>query len=152
MQTSQIKIDGIYAYQPQNREMVRFKVTEIVTRKTSNSQGAQATVVGFIVEDTKEGNTPHKINLPPASLMGPYEKHLDLVQKQKEEKEAREKQTRERTELALADRLRLYKFVDVEPPANAEDYNQLFPVRYSWLNVTEEGTEAIVAVIRRMAL
>lgn len=151
MQTANINIDGIYAFERQGL-LVRFKVTEIITRKISKSGKAEATIVGYIMEDHAEGKNPERVQTSPNCLLGPYANHLELIKRQQDEAEAKQEKERQQNELALADRLRLYKFVDAPAPRNPEDYVQLFRVRYGHLTITNEGGEAIIEIIRRMAL
>jgi hypothetical protein len=115
MQTSKIKPGEVYAYK-RGGNLVRFQVDEIVTRKSADGP-AKNEIIGWIVED---GRGSSKFPVDPTDLIGPYAEQAALVERKRledaerqEKKEAAEKQAR-------VDRLALYEFVGVTPPAKRD--------------------------------
>jgi hypothetical protein len=88
MQASKIKVDTVYAVKhPDNGKLSRYRVTEVVTRRRSNHGNPhdfKSTVEGFIVDDVKNGEAVMR-TLGSDDVIGPYEQHVELVERKKKE-------------------------------------------------------------------
>lgn len=149
MQTSKIKIGSEYALQ-RGDGLVRFRVVEIVTRKTRST--ATNEIVGFVVEDgaPTDDNKQEFVKLDPERLIGPYEEQIELVARKALETIQAEAKKKAEAEQARADRLALYEFVGVEPPQDVSSYNQHFRIGYGGVSIEPEGARAIAARVREL--
>lgn len=153
MQTSKIKIGSEYAL-PRDGSFVRFHVTEIVTRKTSEDTVATSKIVGWVVEDQREGKRIDTLNLDPKQLEGPYEEQIELVARKAKEALEQAAKAKAETEQALAERLALYAFVGVEAPEEASKYDQHFRVGSGYsreVTIERKGVRAIVARVYELS-
>lgn len=148
MQTSKIKIGETYAL-PRGQGLVRFHVTEIVTRRTSDGPATNE-IKGYVVEDRKPGSSPPDWKVEPADLLGPYDEQAELVERKKQEDAEREVKAKEREKQARRDRLALYAFVRAEAPKNPKDYHQMFSITFSSVEIRSEGKQAIIDRIHEM--
>jgi hypothetical protein len=144
MQTSKIKVDGVYAYK-RGVEFVRFVVDTIVTRKDTSK--TESVIEGHIVED---GGTRNTLKLGPDQLEGPYEQVAELVERKAKEDAERKAKADEDEARHQRDRLTLYRFIGVKPPKNAKDYDQFFRCSYGSVDIRSEGVRALVDHIEKL--
>lgn len=154
MQTNKIRIEGVYAVNGSAGKLVRFKVMEIVTRKRSERGQVVNEVHGHYITDNAKpdpitGLTPrpatYKLN--PTDLLGPYAEYSELVEQERIAKEAKAREQDGLAVLARIQRLKLYNFVGVKPPADIEATGQLFYIaKYdrTRVTVTADGTKALI--------
>lgn len=149
MQTSKIKVGGLYAYK-RGGELVRFYVTEIITRRSTRDTTNQ--IAGHILEDAKGGTHADTIKLDPTSLLGPWDEQSELVERKAREDAERKAREEARMRQAKYDRRALYRFVGVEVPQKSDEYSQLFRVSYgSSLDFSRDGMKAIVAKVHELS-
>ena len=147
MQTSKIKVGEVYALH-RGQGLVRFHVTEIVTRKGLDK--ATNEIVGNIIEDNKPGVRASDIKVEPGDLLGPYAEQAELVERKAKEDAEREAKQVARDKEARADRIALYRFVGIEPPKDAKAFHQHFSLSYGSVDIRNEGKVAIIARVREL--
>jgi hypothetical protein len=148
MQASRIKLGEMYALQRGADTLVRFHVTEIVTRKTYG--GTSNEIVGEVIEDRKPDGPKVLIKTLPDNLLGPYEEHAALVERNKRETAEREAQKAADMKQARIDRLMLYAFVGIEAPKDLGEYRQPFRISHNSVDATSDGMKAIIDKVREL--
>ena len=151
MQTSKIKPGEIYAMK-RGDSLVRFHVTEIVTRRSTDDR-AKNEIMGYVVEDRIAGGGREiEFKVDPEHLLGPFAEHEELRVKAEQEEAARQAKKAAADKQARADRIALYWFVGAEVPKNPGEYHQLFRASYGTVDISSDGKRELIARIHELRL
>lgn len=153
MQASKIVIGKVYAIKG-DEGLKRFNVTSVVTirsRNTGSPHDYSSHVHGTIIGD---GGHPvgEVIKVNPDKVLGPFEDYVELVEKQKAEKAAREAASKAVEDRATKLRLALYALVNKQAPPANDRYNYSQPYRVSSggsLDITQEGVAWLLEALEK---
>ena len=158
MQASKIVIGGLYAIKLENGDLVRFEVSEVVTRRVSNHGNPhdyKSHVLGRVREGkppTGDGSTvaPEVLKLDPDRILGGFDQYVELVERARAEKAALEKENIEKTEQAIELWRLLYEKAGMPPASNdPSSYKQPFKVNYGRaLEISYEGIGPLLNALR----
>jgi len=157
MQASKIKIGGLYAIRLED-ELVRFEVSEVVTRRVSahgNPHDFKSHVLGRVREGNNSvvnigfGSGGKEITVGPDALLGFYDEHVELVARANVEKAAKEKAEQDQTaKLQELWRL-LYAKTGMVMPNDDADYKQPFRQAYGRaVEIRDNGIEPLLDYLR----
>lgn len=149
MQTSKIEIGAIYAMK-RGDGLIRFQVTEIVTRKTTDGPATNEIIGNIIEDDSRPGASRSDLKIDPANLLGPFEEQATLVERKRQEEAENKAKKLAAEKQARLDRLALYAFVGTEPPKDAAAYPQLFRTNLGTVYISGEGVRTIIARVHEL--
>ena len=130
------------------RQLVRLRVSEVKSVRTSRSTKSFAT--GVIVEDVVPDEGIRSVfTILVDDLLGPYDQHHELVERERAEKEARKKAEAERDERARELSRRLYNLAGVPVP-NMEKYNDPFRPNHRGVDISEEGVILLTNLLKNL--
>ncbi len=146
MQVSKIVIGKLYAIRWNDR-LVRFRPSAVVTRRESdhkNPHDYKSTVEGDIMEPDVETD---RLTLVPDAVLGPYEEHIELVERQRQAR-------REREQLETSEELRalFYRLIGENAPESSKDFRQKFRVGYSGtsVDIDSDGIAALRDALKKL--
>jgi hypothetical protein len=155
MQTSQIKIGKQYAImalvknglQP---ELCRFVVLAIISRKTDDKAAAVNIIEGYIIEQNKLDDNGRRVvmTVAPTKLLGPFEEHKALVEREAKEKQAiKDKQAR-----ANANRRELYELLyqltGLSKPDEISRYSSPFHLGHGNITINDDAVLPLLTVLK----
>lgn len=152
MQASKIKVGQTYAVRDENGggKLVRFTVTAVVTRRINNHNNPhdyESHVEGYIVEQRVPGENPSIIKRSVDAVLGPYEEHVELLQRKQAEVAEQKRKDEHEKERALLLRRLLYELIDMPPLDDDRNHKQLIRYDFGSVEIRKEGIEPMIAVL-----
>jgi hypothetical protein len=150
---SKIEIGRVYAIR-RNDQLVRFRVEAVITRRESghgNPQDYKSTVEGIVQAPDNDGK-PVILTIQPNALLGFYEEHVELVERQKREHaeaQAKTEAHKANTEALFA---AIYEATGLTPPEGDRDYGAPFRLGHSRdsIDISAKGVEPLLKFFERV--
>jgi hypothetical protein len=121
MQASKIQPGVVYAIKDDDDRLVRFRVTEVVTKRTKatgSPHDYESTVEGYIdIKDAEKGKPITRV-FKPEAILGEYKAYAELVEREEAERVAQKAKADEQTALTKRLHEALYRIAGLEYPKN----------------------------------
>lgn len=149
VQTAKITPQTTYAIND-DEKLKRFYVQAVVTRRVNNYNNPhdyQTTVEGYIVKE--DGGDKTVVELPAARLLGLFEEHVELVERQNAEKAAFAAKRQALIDAASDLRTLLYQRTATPPPNDERSWAQPFRENHSTgLTLSEDGVRLLTQLLK----
>jgi len=154
MQASKIKVKGRYAIYDQNKQLVRFYVTSVVTSRTDNTGSPHdysSKVNGHIdTGDWTNDADNNRLSLDPEKILGPYEDYKELVERERAENAAKQAASDARDQLGFDLRRALYALIGEPCPNDERGHRQFFRFTYGGgVDISGDAAQRVIDALRR---
>lgn len=143
MQAAKIKIGDSYAIM-HNGSLSMFKVTSVTTTRTgAHPSDFTHKITGFVDESTVAQT------VGPDAVLGPYQEHRELLQKQQQAEAERARIKRQGEEEALDLSRLFYSLTGQSVPNSLNTWTAPFRAEIGGVKVNPEGVKLLLAVLSK---
>jgi hypothetical protein len=150
---TKVDLDKVYAIRHDGK-LVRFRPTSVTTVRhgqTGSPHDYESHVTGRI--DPQDSNAG-VVHIQPNALLGEYQEHVELVERERREKAARDHAQQLENEKVLRLQRLLYEISGLEQPVAEEgrdDYNALIRRQYdNDIEINKKAADALLAGLERL--
>src|ERR1041385_6086220 len=146
--TAKILPGKVYAIKhPDTERLVRFTVTKTITERIA-ADGSPNDYQSYVVGQVAENGKREELRLKANQILGGYEEHVELVEREKQEKQARKEKEAAIQKQVLDLWQLLYAVTGLPTPNDPKSYGIPFRLGYTHeLEIKREGIAALTKAL-----